>query len=333
VIAPLPDAPARRPIVLTWHVHGSYLASLAHAPATFVVPTKPGRPEGYGGRAGTHAWPDQLVEVPAEAVRDLELDVVLCQSVRNWEIDRHELCTPAQLALPQVFLEHNAPAPSPTASRHPVDDSTALVVHCTAFNQLMWDNGDVPTTVIDHGIADPGIEATYELERGLVVANDLARRGRILGADLVARVRAELPVDVVGMGSERVGGLGEVPPAELAAFAARYRFVFHPARWTSLGLAALEAMRLGLPVVGIASTELTTVIDDGRNGFVHTDLRRLMDAMRALLADRELARRIGTAGRATVAERFSMARFTRDWGQLLHGLARRDGCLAAPVAG
>ena len=31
--------------VLTWHVHGSYLYYLAHAPHDFYVPVKEGRPE------------------------------------------------------------------------------------------------------------------------------------------------------------------------------------------------------------------------------------------------------------------------------------------------
>ena len=37
--------------VLTWHVHGSYLSYLARANVDFYLPVKPGRPEGYGGRA------------------------------------------------------------------------------------------------------------------------------------------------------------------------------------------------------------------------------------------------------------------------------------------
>ncbi len=39
--------------VLTWHIHGNYLYYLSQAHQDFYVPVKPGRPEGYGGRAGT----------------------------------------------------------------------------------------------------------------------------------------------------------------------------------------------------------------------------------------------------------------------------------------
>src|SRR5439155_16544577 len=136
------------------------------------------------------------------------------------------------------FLEHDPPRGSPTDTRHPVDDPDVPIVHVTPFNRLMWDCGPVPTRVIEHGVAVPAeVRATGELARGLVVVNHLGRRGRRLGADVFEAVRRRVPLELVGMGSEEWGGLGEVPPPDLPAFAARYRFLFNPIRYTSLGLA------------------------------------------------------------------------------------------------
>jgi len=42
----------RRLLILTWHIHGSYLYYLTQAGHEFYLPVKPGRPEGYGGRLG-----------------------------------------------------------------------------------------------------------------------------------------------------------------------------------------------------------------------------------------------------------------------------------------
>ena len=187
------------------------------------------------------------------------------------------------------------------------------MVHCTAFNALMWDNGRTPTTVIDHGVIDPGHLHTGELDRGLVVVNGLARRGRRLGADIFERARCTIPLDLVGMFSEESGGLGEVPLPALPAFSARYRFFYHPIRYTSLGLALIEAMMLGMPIVGLATTELPTVIRDGENGFIATDERALHDAMRRLIDDPALARRMGAAARETALARFGIERFAADW--------------------
>jgi glycosyltransferase involved in cell wall biosynthesis len=222
-----------------------------------------------------------------------------------------------------VLLEHDPPRASPTDTVHAVHraDDGAVVVHVTSFNRLMWDNGSAPTTVIEHGVDVPEIEPTLELDKGLVVVNDLATRGRRLGADVVARVREHVPVDIVGMRSEAVGGLGEVPPPELPSFMARYRFFFHPVRYTSLGLAVCEAMSVGLPVVGLATTELVTVIDDGVTGYISTDPDRLVERMRLLLDRRDQARRMGTAARAVARRRFAIERFAQDWCSLLHEVA------------
>jgi glycosyltransferase involved in cell wall biosynthesis len=305
------DEPLR---VLTWHVHGSYLWYLSHVPVRWYVPVRPGRPEGYGGRSGSFPWPDNVVEVPADDVGALELDLVLTQSHHNWLEDRPDILSTAQQALPVVHLEHDPPRSSPTDTRHPVDDPDALVVHVTHFNDLMWDCGRTPTVVVEHGVVVPaGVEATWELDRGVVVANDLGRRGRRLGLDVFERVREQVPIDLVGMGSSELGGLGEIPPPELPAFLARYRFFFHPVRYTSLGLAVCEAMTIGLPVVGLATTELPTVVTNGVDGYVDTDVRRLVTVMQQLVDDRSLAARLGTAARNSARTRFGIDDFATDW--------------------
>jgi hypothetical protein len=318
-----------RPCVLTWHVHGSYLWYLSFAGVDWYLPVKPGRPSPYGGRAGSRPWPENVHEVPAEAVvaGDVDVDAVLYQSLAAYE--EHDA---ALRHLPRVYLEHDPPRDSPFATPHPVKDPDVLVVHCTPFNRLMWDCGAVPTAVVHHGVAVPdGIVATGELERGLVIVNDLARRGRRLGLDVFNDVRERVPLDLVGMGSEELGGLGEVPPPELPAFAARYRFVFNPIRWTSLGLAVLEAMAVGVPIVGLATAEMASAVENGVSGWVDTDVEALVDRMHALLDDRAEAHRLGEGARRRAAERYGIERFCRDWELVLGGAAR--GSLSPPAAG
>jgi glycosyltransferase involved in cell wall biosynthesis len=110
----------------------------------------------------------------------------------------------------------------------------------------------------------------------LVVINDLPRRGRRVGADLVARMRRTIPLDVIGMNSEAVGGLGEISHDDLPRFMSRYRFFFHPVRYTSFGLAVCEAMRIGLPIVAWSVTEMPAVLQDGISGYLGNDPDRLL---------------------------------------------------------
>ena len=317
------DAP-RRLRVLTWHVHGSYLQYLARAPHDFYLPVAPDR-DGYAGR-GAPYWPANLLEIAAEDVSRAAFDCVLYQSHRNWLEDRFELLGNEQRRLPSVFLEHDPPREHPTDTAHPVDDPAVLLVHVTPFNALMWDSGQTPTAVVEHGVPVPEhARYTGELERGLVVVNNLARRGRRLGADVFERVRGRVPLDLVGMGSEELGGLGEVPHDELPAFVARYRFLFNPIRYTSLGLAVIEAMLIGVPVVALATTEYATAIENGVSGYVDTDVERLCEAMERLLDDPDEARRLGEGARRRAHARFSIDRFAADWDRVLRSVVSQQG--------
>lgn len=299
--------------ILTWHTPGRYLELLARTGHEFYLPVKPGHPVGYVGRGGLDL-PLRVIEVPANEVPRLELDVVLSQSRQNWLVDRDLILSPAQRELPRIHLEHDPPREHPTDARHVVDDPDALLVHVTHFNDLMWDPGRTPTRVIEHGIVLPeGVRWNGKLDRGLVVAHGLGHRGRWTGADLIERARRRVPLDIVGMGSEAFGGLGAVPHAELAAFAADYRFFFHPVRYAGLGLAVCEAMLLGMPIVSLATAEMPTVVVNGVSGWSGTDVDWLIDRMCDLLADPAQARRLGAGARATAERRFAVDRFTRDW--------------------
>ena len=215
--------------ILTWHVHGNYLYYLSHCGHEFYLPVLPGRPEGHGGRGGSFPWGDNVIDVPAEVVKTMNFDCILFQSRSNYCEDQYTLLSRSQQRLPRIYVEHDPPREHPTDTRHPVDDPGVLLVHVTAFNDLMWDSGRTPTRVIEHGVVIPeGVRYKGNIARGLVVINNLGTRGRRLGADVFERVRSQVPLDLVGMGSQAIGGLGEVPPPQLAAFAAPLSVLLQP---------------------------------------------------------------------------------------------------------
>lgn len=316
----------RRLRVLTWHVHGNYLYALSQVPHDFIVPGLPAGPSGhepgYGPLGRRIPWGPNIRQVPAQALRDMRLDCVLYQSRRNLE-DAPGLLTPEQLALPCAFLEHDPPVAHATDTAHPFRHDRGVLVHVTPYNAAMWDNGATPVRVVEHGIVAPEAHYTGEIERGIVVVNHLARRGRRLGRDLFEHMRQRTPLDLIGMDSESLGGLGEVPNMEVASFMSRYRYFFNPIRYTSLGLSVVEAMHCGIPVVGFAATELPSVIRSGENGYVDTRLDRLADVARQLCAEPALARTWGEAGRATARERFGIARFVSDWLRIFDEIMER----------
>jgi hypothetical protein len=313
--------PERALRVLTWHVHGNYLYYLTQVPHQFYLVTDAARSTHHSGRSGSLPWGNNVHEAPVEQVASMAFDLILFQSRTAWDEEQHRILSAAQRALPRIYLEHDPPQEHPTDTAHWVDDPQTLLVHVTHFNALMWNSRRTPTRVIEHGVL-PLTKARHggEREAGLVVVNNLDRRGRRLGADIYEQVRDALPLTLVGMGAERLGGDGEAPHDALPLLMASHRFFFNPIRYTSLGLSVIEAMMVGMPIVGLATTELPSVIRDGENGFVDTDVERLIEAMRGLLRDPALARQLGDAARRTAQERFGIGRFVEDWSEALRSV-------------
>jgi hypothetical protein len=305
---------AKRLRLLTWHVHGNYLWYLTQVPHEWYLVADDRRTPHHTGRSGTLPWGDNVHEAHVSELRRMPFDGILFQAKDAWLEEQHRVLTPAQRRLPRIYLEHDPPQEHPTNTRHWMDDPDVLLVHVTHFNALMWDSGEIPTRVIEHGVRllQP-VRYSGDLEAGVVVVNNIGTRGRRLGLDVYQRAAAVLPLDLVGMGAERVGGHGEVANDQLPAFMARRRYFFNPIRYTSLGLAIVEAMLVGLPVVGLATTELVTVIRNGDNGFIDTRLEVLLQHMQALRRDPAAARRLGERARRTAEERFDLRRFVDEW--------------------
>jgi glycosyltransferase involved in cell wall biosynthesis len=217
-----------------------------------------------------------------------------------------------------LYLEHNVPRPDAVNTRHLCAEMRGLLVHVTHYNRLMWDNGEALTRVIEHSVAlDPGIAYDGSLARGVTVANGMQGRPRITGYDLFLQARGRVPLDAVGMGTEAFAGIGDIPYRELHRITARYRFLFSPMRYTSMPLAVVEAMTIGMPVVALATTALPDAIEDGVNGYLSQDPETLISRMKALIADAELARALGERARETARARFGMGRFRAEWDEAL----------------
>jgi hypothetical protein len=319
--------------ILLWHVHGSWTTAFVEGDHEYLIPVTPDRGADGLGRARTWNWPSAAREVTPAELRDEDVDVVVLQRLRDLELVREWLGREPGRDLPAVFLEHNAPDGSVPDTRHPLADRDDIpIVHVTHFNRLFYDNGRAPTTVIEHGIVDPGERWTGELARAAVVVNEPVRRGRTTGGDLLHGLAAVAPVDVFGMGlsglHERYGldpsrvALHDDPPqAAMHAELARRRVYVHPVRWTSLGLSLLEAMHLGMPVVALATTEVVEAVPP-EAGVLSTRPERLWTAVRTFLHDEDAARLAGKAARAAALERYGLARFLADWDALLLEVTR-----------
>lgn len=83
-----------------------------------------------------------------------------------------------------------------------------------------------------------------------------------------------------------------------------------PTLFDAFPLVALEAMAYGLPVVCSEEGSLPDIVRDGETGILveKENVRALADALRSLLADPSLRRRMGAAGAARYQARFTLER-------------------------
>ena len=319
--------------ILIWHVHGSWTTAFLQGGHEYLLPVTPERgPDGLG-RARTWDWPASAREVTPAQLRAELPDVVVLQRTRDLELVREWTGLEPGRDLSAVFLEHNAPDGAVPDTRHPLAERDDIpLVHVTNFNRLFYHNGRAPTTVIEHGIVDPGERWTGELARAAVVVNEPVRRGRTTGGDLLPGLAAVAPVDVFGMGlaglhetygldPDRVALHDDPPQAAMHAELARRRVYVHPVRWTSLGLSLLEAMHLGMPVVALATTEAVEAVP-AEAGVLSTRPDVLWDAVRTYLHDEDAARLAGKAASAAALDRYGLARFLADWDRLLGEVTR-----------
>ncbi|MGP3932780.1 glycosyltransferase [Nonomuraea sp. KM88] len=302
--------------ILIWHVHGSWTSAFIRGGHDYLLPLVPGRGPDGRGRAATFDWPAAAREVPYDRLRHEPVDVVVYQRPHEIGLAREWLGRD----VPGVYVEHNTPAGDvPRTRHHLAGQNDVTLVHVTHFNELYWDNGRARTRVIEHGVPDPGHLYTGELPRAGVVVNEPVRRTRVAGTDLLPRFAERVPLDVFGM---KVDGLPygtheDLPQHVMHAELARRRVYLHPYRWTSLGLALVEAMTLGMPVVALAATEAIEAVPQ-EAGVLSTKVHVLAGALHDFVADPERASQAGKAARAAALARYGLDRFLADWDRLLH---------------
>jgi hypothetical protein len=315
--------------VLAWHVHGSWMTSFVSGPDTYLLPVIPGRGPDGRGRARTWNWPDNAIELGPAKLRQTAFDVVVLQRPQEIELLHQWTGLRAGIDVPAVYVEHNTPSLS-AGTRHPLADRGDItIVHVTRFNELMWDCGDAPTTVIEHGIVDPGHLYTGRSERIAVVVNEPVRRWWVAGTDQVVKLAARLPLEVYGMGMAALrewlpdlsGHLhDDVPQQTMHAMLSANRAYFHPYRWTSLGLSLIEAMTIGMPVLAFPTTAAPESVPAAA-GVLSSDPDVLVAAARRWFAEPAEAYELGSAGRRHALEHFGLQRFLTDWQHLLKEVA------------
>jgi glycosyltransferase involved in cell wall biosynthesis len=173
----------------------------------------------------------------------------------------------------------------------------------------------------------------FAVDSEVFVGIFLARWGCDKGIDVLESVVVSAPevhwLFVLGTGAPcplkgraNVTVVENVSHEEVAELLSLGDFLFHPSRYEGFGLAVIEAMACGLPVVtapvGVARTVctedpfLTLLLPEYRNG-KEAVIAATVEKIARLRRDKELRRILGEAGESIVEKRFDRHRWERDF--------------------
>ena len=166
----------------------------------------------------------------------------------------------------------------------------------------------------------------------ITVAQSFKKRGDHLGYSLFDRVTANFQRKVFGTENEDLGDIngGRVSYQHLKNELKENRVFFYfgtiPAPYT---LSFIEALCTGIPVVAAGpklrehnayrwpNYEIPDIITNGTNGFWSDNYDELTGFIDLLMKDKERAKAIGDAGRATAIKLFDKKMIMRQWADFL----------------
>lgn len=291
--------------IFTWPTHQQYLFALAQGNAEFFVPE--GQNASFKAQFSAQK---NVTEVELSEIKNLDFDLILFQDEESYQTKQYQVLTEKQRQLPKVYLEHHPPKQHPTNAKYFTEGTDIQLVHVNHYNALMWDNNDLEVTVIESGVPERSVSFSGEKPVGVLVLEESPADDRVTGMDIFRQVKEALPIEVIQIGKDGV------TYQNLTEKLSPYRFLFCADRYQSSQFSVFVAMMIGMPVVGLGTTALPTMIENEVSGFVHSDLNYLIEKMQSLLNNQQLTVQLGENAHQTATKLYKSDRFLADWNQL-----------------
>ena len=147
-------------------------------------------------------------------------------------------------------------------------------------------------------------------------------------ADLLVAGTGEYEAELraLAKGRKAITFLGQVEPEKLAALYRDAVALIAPSLcYEVFPMVALEAFREGTPVIARNLGPYPQIIEESQGGLLFDDEAGLLNAMAALVSDPAYRDRLGAAGQAALAERWTETTAIDEWLSLVRSIAIRKG--------
>lgn len=297
--------------ILTFNTHERYQTQLAKTGHNFYSFNYEGGKDWFPEHA---PMPENHYQLPVSSFYPgVVFDFILCQSKFGQFQTVEKINQTFQL--PVISLEHTLPLEQwPTQQLEMFKRMNGnLNVFITEYSKEKW---GMPGRVIYHSI-DTNKFKPSEGERKaqvLTVAHDFIKRDYALNYQGWERITKDLNRVVVG----NTEGLSKAAESvdDLVKHYQESLVYINPSTLSPVPTSMLEAMACGCAVVTTETCDIPNIIKHGVNGFMSNDEGELRGYIEKLLADPELAKKMGEAARSTILDKFSEERFINEWNQV-----------------
>lgn len=270
------------------------------------------------------AIPSNYIKMPNDEIFDfVDFDLVLSQSKAGQFQVGQKLAK--HFNIPLISMEHTLPMPGWTPQHIAAIRKLSgnIDVFVTEYNRKAWgypeNHGEITYTGIDTELFKPlGLERNGTV---LSICNDWINRDIFCGFSIWSSIVDHpnykyFPVKILG----DTKGLSESAKSmdELVRAYNECSVFLNTTTVSSLPTVILEAMSCELPIVTTSTCYIPQFIENGVNGFISNDINKLREYVQILLTDKELANKIGKAGRQTVLERFNESRYINKWNEIFN---------------
>ncbi len=187
-------------------------------------------------------------------------------------------------------------------------------VFITEYSKKEWGiDGEVIYHSIDTELFKPAENPSRE-KVILTVAHDFINRDYALNYHGWDRITQGLDRKAVGE-TEGLSKQSESVEDLISEYQNALIYI-NPSVLSPVPTSLLEAMSCGCAIVTTETCEIPNIIKHGVNGFMSNDEAELRKYCEQLLADPQLAIKMGEAARETIKEKFSQNRFVDEWNKI-----------------
>ena len=215
--------------------------------------------------------------------------------------------------IPKIVINHGLPEGESNRRRHAELVGNNFLVTNTEMSRAMWGLPESQSRAIVPGYdLDEWPETTRARNEIVVVMGGSDTPRDHHGVLVTERLKRDgLPVTWVGQ------DIRFESFREYRDYLAGSSIFLSPCQWSQHPGARNEAMLCGMAVVSTDYLDEGEYIEHGETGFLSHEYATIRETLERLLADPDLARRVGQRGRERARELFDQKRYVAEWLQLI----------------